>query len=178
MGVAMAIDDQHTDGLIEGRHEGVPELRALRRRLLLAACQGQARRIMALDPDFVDWPLSDVEVLDALALWGRRGGRLELLSPSYEQAHRQHARFMQWRLKWDHLLRIADFDPGEAGPDWPTSLLVVVGGEASGALRVLDFDHGRALFSRAATERQAAVELFDAIAQRSSPAWPSSTLGL
>jgi len=174
----MADDVPIAGELIEGRHEGVPELRSLRRRMLLAACQGKARRVMALDPDFVDWPLSDADVLDAMTQWGRLGGRLELLSPSYTQAHRQHARFIQWRLKWDHLLRIADFDPGEAGPEWPTSLLVVVGGETSGVLRVLDFDRGRAVFSRSATERQAAVELFDAIAQRSSPAWPLSTLGL
>jgi hypothetical protein len=166
------------EGLTEGRHEGLPELRALRKRLLIAACDGRARRILALDPSFADWPLSDPEVLDALAHWGRTGGHLELLAPDYTQAGRHHARFMQWRLKWDHLLRIASFDAGEAGPDWPTSLLVAVGGDASGVARVLDFDHSRAVFSRAAPDRQAAVELFDAIAQRSEPAWPLSTLGL
>jgi hypothetical protein len=146
--------------------------------MVLAACASQARRILMLDPNMLDWPLSDPEVLDAIAHWGRAGGRLELLAPDFTQAARYHARFHQWRMKWDHLLRIGSFDEGEAGPGWPTSMLIVVGGEAAGVLRVLDFEAWRAVLSRQATDRQAALEQFDAIAQRSGPSWPLSTVGL
>lgn len=176
MGVAVA--DNDNDVLTEGRHEGLGELKALRRALLLSACAQGARRILVLDPNLVDWPLSDPEVLDALAHWGRTGGRLELLAPDFTAAARHQSRFLQWRMKWDHVLRIGSFDEGEVGPGWPTSLLVVVGGEAAGVLRVLDFDAWRATFSRLPTDRQAALEQFDAIAQRSSPSWPLSTVGL
>lgn len=164
--------------LTEGRHEGLGELRALRRALILQGCAQGARRILALDPNFADWPWSDPDVLDALAHWGRGGGRLEMLAPDYTAAARHQSRFVQWRLKWDHLLRIGSFEEGEAGAGWPTSTLVVVGGEGAGVLRVLDFEAWRATFSRQATDRQAALEQFDAIAQRSSPSWPLSTVGL
>lgn len=174
----MAEHDDHKELLIEGRHEGMGELRAVRRAMVLAACAGGARRILGLDPHFGDWPLSDPELLDALAHWGRAGGRLELLAPDYTLAARHHARFLQWRLKWDHLLRIGSFHEGEVGPGWPTSTLIVVGGEAAGVLRVLDFESWRAVLSRQPTDRQAALEQFDAIAQRSSPSWPLSTAGL
>lgn len=176
--MAVAEQDDNQELLSEGRHEGLGELRAVRRALVLAACAGGARRILALDPNFGDWPLSDPEVLDALAHWGRAGGRLELLAPDYTLAARHHARFVQWRLKWDHLLRIGGFQAGEVGPGWPTSTLVVVGGDAAAVLRVLDFEVWRAVLSRQSTERHAALEQFDAIAQRSSPSWPLSTVGL
>jgi len=164
--------------LSEGRHEGLGELRAVRRALLLAACAGGARRILGLDPHFADWPLSDPDVLDALAHWGRSGGRLELLAPDFTLAARHQARFLQWRMKWDHLLRIGSFEEGAVGPGWPTSTLVVVGGDAAAVLRVLDFEAWRAVLSHQPTDRHAALEQFDAIAQRSSPSWSLSTVGL
>lgn len=179
MGMAMADQPVAPVTLTEGRFEGLHTLGSLRRQLLLKACESGAQRILALDPDFHDWPLSDVAVLDALAHWGRqRRGQLTLLAPDYARAERQHARFRIWRQRWDHLLRVASFEPGEAGVHWPTSILLVVGGEAPAVLRVLDFDHSRCTYSLSAPDRQEALEQIDAIVQRSTPAWPLDVSGL
>lgn len=166
-------------GPLPGRYAGLPELRAARLALLHHACAHGARRILALDLDFVDWPLSDPGLLGALSGWGRGGARhLELLAPDFSLAERQHGRFRQWRLHWDHLLKIGSFEPGEAGTNWPTAAVVVVGGDGAAVLQVLDFEYFRFTVSQQAADRQLGLELFDAIAQRSTPAWALSTLGL
>lgn len=160
-----------------GRTEGWPAIAAQVETLLLAALQGGARRIVALDPDFGHWPLSSPALLDALQAWGRsRGGRrLELLAPSWTLCAHRHPRLFAWRKRFDHLLDIREFDPADGVADWPASLLAVEGGAV---LRVIEFETGRAVWSHLAGERQLALETFDAIAQRSGPGWPLTSLGL
>lgn len=162
--------------LNEGRASGWPEIAVAIEALLLDALQSGARRIVLLDPDFTQWPLSSPALLDALRDWGRLGARrLEMAAPDWHACARRHARLLAWRKGFDHLLDIRQFDPNEAGSEWPTALLAVQGGAS---LRVLDLEHGRARWSRHGPDRQIALELFDAIAQRSSPGWPLTTLGL
>lgn len=159
-----------------GRAEGWPEIAEVIEALLLEALASDTRRIVALDPDFCAWPLSSPALLDALRDWGRRGSRkLELAAPSWEACARRHPRLQAWRMGFDHFLDLREFNPQEAGAEWPTALLAVQGGVS---LRVLEFEHGRARWSRHGPDRQVALELFDAIAQRSGPAWPLTTLGL
>lgn len=178
MGVAVSDTVTTLEGE-SGRLEGWVAIEAGLKALLLEALQEGNRRLVALDPDFVHWPWSDAEVLEALGHWGKGGRRLELLAPSYQACARRHPRFMQWRAHYDHVLRIGDFDPGEVGPDWPTGLLASDHGPV---LRLLELEHGRARWTRAgphlSADRHGAFELFDAIAQRSSPAWPFTQLGL
>lgn len=159
-----------------GRAEGWPAIAAVLEAQLLRALQSGARRILLLDPDFTQWPLSSQPVLEAVQAWGRVGHRrLELMAPDWTACARRHGRLLAWRRGFDHLLQIRSFEPSEAGPDWPCALLVVEGGVA---LRVLEMEHGRAVWSHQGTDRQIALETFDAIAQRSSPGWPLTTLGL
>jgi hypothetical protein len=166
----MAID------LEAGRAEGWPDIAEVLEAQLLAALQSETRRIVLLDPDFTQWPLSSPQVLDALQAWGRRGARrLELAAPDWAACARRHSRFLAWRRNFDHLLDLRQFDASEVGPDWPTALLAVHGGVA---LRVLELEEGRAVWNHSAADRQFALELFDAIAQRSGPGWPLTTLGL
>lgn len=162
-----------------GRLEGWAEIEAGLKTLLREALMQGSRRLVVLDPDFTHWPWSDNDLLHELAQWGRTGRHLEMLAPDYLACERRHPRFMQWRMHFNHLLRIASFEPGEAGPDWPTGLLAAANGPT---LRLLELEEGRARWVRSgphlAADRQAALELFDAIAQRSSPAWPLTQLGL
>ena len=157
--------------------EGWGAIRAELEKLLLEGLRADARRIVALDPDFVEWPLSSPEVLEALQAWGKLGHRrLELMAPEWRDAASHHGRFLQWRRHFDHLLTLRQFDPDEVGDtDWPCTLLAVQGG---GVLRVIEREHGRALRSDLPTERQRGFEQFDAIAQRSHAGWPVTTLGL
>lgn len=162
--------------LEHGRVEGWPAIGAQLEALLLHALQGGARRIVALDPDFLQWPLSSPALLQALQDWGKgRGRRLELLAPTWQPCARRHVRLLVWRKSFDHLLDIREFDPSDGVATWPLSLLAVEGGVA---LRVIEFETGRAVWRSDAGFRQLALEEFDAIAQRSGPGWPLTTLGL
>lgn len=162
--------------LTAGRAEGWPDMATVVEALLLEAFASETRRVVMMAPDFTGWPLSSPAVLEALQSWGRRGGRrLELAAPDWTACARRHPRLLAWRKGFDHLLDIRQFDPQDAGPDWPTGLLAVQGGVA---YRVIEFEDGRARWSRDPAERQAALELFDAIAQRSHTGWPLTTLGL
>jgi len=159
-----------------GRAEGWPAITPLLEAQLLHALQGSARRIVLVDPDFTHWPLSSNAVLEALQAWGRGGHRkLELMAPDWQACARRHPRLLAWRRGFDHLLNIREFDPGEVGPDWPCALMAVQDGVV---LRLLELELGRAVWSHQPADRQLALELFDAIAQRSSPGWPLTTLGL
>lgn len=162
--------------LEHGRAEGWQAIGAQLEALMLDALNAGARRIVALDPDFGHWPLSSPAVLDALQAWGRgRSRRLELLAPNWTLCERRHARLLAWRKGFDHLLDLREFDPRDGVADWPAAFLAVEGGVV---LRVLEFETGRAVWSQHAGERQLAFERFDAIAQRSAPGWPLTTLGL
>jgi hypothetical protein len=159
-----------------GRAEGWSAIAAVLEAQLLHALQSGARRILLLDPDFTQWPLSSPALLEAVQVWARGGQRrLELMAPDWTACARRHARLLAWRRGFDHLLQIRSFDPAEAGVDWPCALLVVQDGVV---LRLLELEHGRAVWSHLGTDRQIALETFDAIAQRSSPGWPLTTLGL
>ncbi len=159
-----------------GRADGWPEIAEALEVLLIDALRSGARRIVLLDPDFRHWPLSSQAVLDALRDWGRLGGRrLEMAATDWQPCALKHPRLAAWRKGFDHWLDLREFDATDAGPDWPTALLAV---ERGVCLRVLELEHGRAVWSREGPDRQIALELFDAIAQRSSPGWPLTTLGL
>lgn len=163
-----------------GRLEGWPDITEGLRQLLIEAFEHKARRVVVLDPDFVQWPWSDPDLLHHLAQWGRLGGRrLEMLAPSYGACARRHPRFLQWRQHFDHLLTIGSFEPREVGPEWPACLMAATEGPV---LRLLEFEDGRATWARsgphAAVERRSVFDFFDAISQRSTPAWPYTQLGL
>lgn len=166
----MAIDLNH------GRAQGWPAIGSVMEALLLQAFQSDTRRIVLLDPDFTRWPLSSPALLGALQTWAGRGARkLEMAAPEWRLCERAHPRLLAWRKGFDHLLSIRQFDPQDAGADWPIALLAIQGGAA---LRLLEWHDGLAHWSHEGVERQALLEIFDAIAQRSSPGWPLTTVGL
>jgi hypothetical protein len=162
--------------LNHGRADGWNDIGHVIHALLLDALKSDTRRIVLLDPTFEHWPLSNVEVLDALQAWGRRGARkLEMAAPDWSVCDRRHPRLLAWRKAYDHFLSIYQFEPAEVGAEWPCALLAAQGGAV---LRIVELDEGRAVWSRQAGERQMALERFDAIAQRSSPGWGLTTVGL
>jgi hypothetical protein len=162
------------EGIFEGRVAYGEALRTT----LLALCQQGSREIFCVAPSFVDWPWSDPAVLDALTAWGRRGRTLHLMAHQYEDLRRRHPRFVQWRTTFDHCVDAREHEPeGEEGRG-PEAALFAEGGEQQRSLRLLE-----SVLARGVLSAQPAVSLrlrqwFDALAQRSEPAFPASTLGL
>lgn len=160
------------DGLVESR-DAVRQLlpQVLRR----CAAQG-GRELCLLDVDFADWPLSDPVVLEALHGWALPHRRLRLLARDYETMRRVHPRFVQWRQLHDHVVTARAFDADELDRGRPTPSGLVL---APGLLALTLWAPARAALSLGNAREEASMrEWFDAIEQRSSESFASSTLGL
>ncbi|GHC80539.1 hypothetical protein GCM10007320_22290 [Pseudorhodoferax aquiterrae] len=139
--------------------------------LQAAARAGWAELILA-DADFADWPLGERAVVAELQAWARPGRRCTLLAGSYEELRRRHARFVQWRMQWDHLISCRacramdrqDFPSALWSPHW--------------SLRRLDTVHCTGWAGPEAARRVQTQELLAEALRRSTPAFAASVLGL
>ncbi|MBI5257281.1 MAG: hypothetical protein HY855_12340 [Burkholderiales bacterium] len=155
--------------IIEGREA----LRQALRGALLGLGENPARVMWWVAPDYLEWPLDEPGVLDALTRWARPHGRLlRMVGLDFESVSRHHPRFTDWRRQWAHrfeALRPVDDERAEL----PTLMLA-----GQQAIEVLDRDRWRSRWLRTPSEWRALQEQCEAIAQRCEPAWPSTMLGL
>lgn len=147
--------------------------------LLAWAGDHQARCIAAFDPDFADWPWSRPQALEALQRWAGKGRQLKLLALHYETLLQGQPRFVRWRRDYGHLVEAKAIPDDAPEQELPVALLLIDGGGAGvRGLRLLEKARWRGvLFSDQATFSQN-WHWFDAVSQRSSDAFPCTTLGL
>lgn len=145
---------------------------ALRTALARAAQEG-CRELFWADDDFADWPLNDTQVIQSLTSWAMAHRRLTVLARHFDEFPRRHARWVQWRQLWAHVVQCRTNDELEAG-QMPTMLL------APGlvTVRLVDPVHHRGTVSEQPADAVHAREAFDALLQRSAEAFPATTLGL
>ena len=160
-----------------GLVESAEEVRQMLRQALRLTAEQGGRELCWMDTDFVGWPLSDPELLEALHRWALPHRRLRLLAADYEALRRVHPRFVQWRQLHDHVVNARAYDPAEAiDRSQPAPLGLVL---APGLLAMRLWSPVRASLSlRDVREEASAREWFDAIEQRSADSFASSTLGL
>jgi len=151
------------------RSEFVDALRSL----IAEGCAAGARELWFCDPDFAEWPLNDAPLIEQLTRWGAPQRRLTLIAQHYDEVHRRHPRFVEWRRVWGHLVDARIPAELQAG-DHPTLLLV---DEVAG-LRLLDPLHWRGLVSREPGQLRLQHQELDAISQRSVPGFAATILGL
>ena len=158
--------------LPDKRFEGRGEFRQLVRDALATAAREGWREIVLSDASFEDWPLGERAVAEALQAWSGGGRRMVLLARRYDTVVRQHARFVQWRVTWSHIVTAsacASADPLELpsalwSPHW--------------VLERRDID-GCAGYCGSEPERRVALrEALDGWLQKATPAFPATTLGL
>ena len=159
-------------GLPSGRFEGRETFRHLVRDALTCAAREGWREIVLSDATFEDWPLGERAVAESLQAWAKTGRTLVLLARNYDAVVRQHARFVQWRVHWAHIVQ-ASACPSADPLDLPSVLW-------SPAWTLERREPERSIgWSGSEPERRVAVrELLDAWLQKSTPAFPASTLGL
>lgn len=145
---------------------------ALRDAFAQAARLG-CRELWLCDLDFADWPLSERSVLDSLSQWAFSHRRFTLLASSFDEIVRRHARWIDWRRQWSHIVECRSLDELET-QQVPTLLL------APGVVTVRIFDtvHHRGSVSHDPADALRCRELIDMLWQRSSEAFPATTLGL
>jgi hypothetical protein len=143
------------------------------RDLLAEAATAGWREIWLCDPDFANWPLGERSVVESLTRWARAQRRLTLLALHYEELPRRHARWAHWRRHWAHVVHCRALNELQAN-DVPVLLY------APGGLTLRLFDPLRYLgtLSRDAADGVRAREEIDAISQRSTEAFPATTVGL
>lgn len=174
----MSVEPVLPQSLKSGLVESSEAVRQMLRQALLAAAGQGGRELCWLAPDFADWPLSDAALLESLHRWALPHRQLRLLAANdYETLRRVHPRFVQWRQLHDHVVRARAYDPSdllERSTPSPQGLLL-----APGLLTMKLWTPSRASLSMHDTREEAmAREWFDAIEQRSTDSFASSTLGL
>jgi hypothetical protein len=161
-------------GLFTGRSAFVA---ALRDAIVTATAEG-CREMFWLDVNFVDWPLSDAEVLAALSAWARPPHRLHLLALDFEALRLRHPRFVAWRTAYGHCVQARAVDPELAASfnsgGGPAAALLA----APWSLRLFETQSWRGTVSLAAPDALRTRERFDAMAQRSCESFAATTLGL
>jgi hypothetical protein len=161
--------DEPTRRIITTRGEF---LDAVRSAFAQAAAAG-AGEIYVCDATFADWPLSEREVIDDLNRWVHSGRRFTLIASDFDVISRRHGRWTQWRRQWTHVVQCRTNEELEAA-GYPT--LCLVPGVIS--VRMLDPVAHRGVASHEAVDGLACREAIDAVSQRSTEAFPVTTLGL
>ncbi len=158
--------------LPEGAFDGREAFEAGLRLALAAAARNDWREIVLSDPDFADWPLGERSTLAALQAWSRRGRRFVLLAQRFHVFEGAHARFVDWRRTWSHIVdcRACDAAGSLAVPSaiWTPSWF----------LHRIDVEGGRGVCGRDPVRRAALRERIDECLRQGRPGFPASTLGL
>lgn len=163
------MEDDDKGGLIQSRSE----FHAALRTAFAAAADAGCREIWLCDDDYADWPISERAVIDDLTRWAESHRRLTVIARHFDTVVRRHARWVEWRRTWSHVVQCRSNDELEAD-QMPTLLL------APGAVSVRLFDrvNHRGSVSRVAADAVLWRETVDAVLQRSAEAFPATTLGL
>ncbi|MFN3571116.1 MAG: hypothetical protein ACK4VX_12620 [Polaromonas sp.] len=155
--------------LLQGRFAGRSEFAELVRQSFAAAAAQGWREIILCDATFEDWPLGERVVAQSLNDWAASGRKLTMLAQDYAEVIRRHARFVTWRRTWSHIVECR----GHASGDLPS-----VFWSPGWAFERLDLVHSTGVAGSEAGRRVALRERLAEKLQRSSPAFPATTLGI
>jgi hypothetical protein len=154
------------------RFEGREDFRQLVRDALACAAREGWREIVLADPDFEDWPLGERAVADALQAWSNGARRIVLLAGSYDTVLRQHARFVQWRRQWSHIVTAVACTSADR-LDVPSALW-----SPGWVLERRDVQRSNGFCGSEPERRVALRETLGEWLLKATPAFPATTLGL
>jgi hypothetical protein len=163
-----------TGGFPNGAFTGLPAWQeALHRAMALAANQ-RVDKLYFSDADFAAWPLGEVAFVEHLTQWVGAQRRLTMLARHYDAMPRRHARFVQWRRTWSHLVDARVWEEEQLADSLPSLLL------APGVIcvQLLDHEQLRGRSSNDAADLARACGGLDVFLQRAGAGFPASTLGL
>lgn len=132
-----------------------------------------ARRIVASDRAFTDWPLDDAALLQALAGWLRLPQRRLVLLAASDGWPGRHVRFNRWRADWSHAIE-GWLAPPELAADLPTVLV----GDKRVSVHLIAAIHWRGRASLEPRRARQWCEDIDVVLQRSQRGCAVNTLGL
>lgn len=154
------------------RFEGRNDFRQLVRDALACAAREGWREIILSDADFHDWPLGERAVAQSLRDWSQGGRHVTLLAKRYDEAVRQHARFVQWRGAWSHIITAAAC-PAADPLELPSAIW-----SPGWVLERLDPLRSNGYCGSEPERRLLLRERLDEWLRKATPAFPATTLGL
>ena len=158
--------------LPEGGFDGPSAFRAALQQALAAAAGHHSRELVLSDRDFADWPLGDRATVEALQAWSASGRSFVLLAQRFKVFEAHHARFVQWRQMWSHIVdcRVCS---GSGAPEVPSAIWT-----PAWFLHRIDPDRSRGVVGTDPASRRALREQLDECLRHGRPGFPASTLGL
>lgn len=166
------VGDGGGQGLPSGRFEGREAFRQLVRDALACAAREGWREIILADASFEDWPLGERAVAESLQAWSRGGRHVTLLARRYDTVLRQHARFVQWRGRWSHIVT-ALACPSADPLDLPSALW-----SPQWVLERRDLERSNGYSGSEPERRLLLRESLAQWLQKATPSFPATTLGL
>lgn len=158
--------------LPSGRFEGREAFRQLVRDALACAAREGWREIIMSDATFDDWPLGERAVSDSLLAWSSSGRKMTLLAKRYDVVVRKHARFVNWRRTWMHIIE-ARACPSADELDLPSAIW-----SPGWALERRDVERSNG-FSGPEPERRVLLrQNLQEWLQKSTPSFAATTAGL
>lgn len=158
--------------LPDGRFQGREDFRQLVRDAFAAAAREGWRELILSDASFEDWPLGERAVIDALQAWSQAGRHMVLLARRYDTVQRQHARFVQWRARWSHIIE-ARACPAADPLDLPSAIWT-----PQWVLERREPERSIGYCGSEPERRVALRETLQEWLQKSTPSFPATTLGL
>ena len=143
----------------------------VRNALAHAASEGWTEMVWS-DATFEDWPLYEKAVVEGLNAWSRRGRKLILLAHSFDAMRRLHPRFVDWRVRWDHIVECRVCRGVEAS-EFPSALWT-----PTWAMRRLDLVRSTGVASAEPRMRLLLREELEERKRQSSPGFSATLLGL
>lgn len=158
--------------LFEGRFEGRSAFQQLVRDGFATAAREGWRELLLCDPDFSDWPLGERAVIESLNAWSASGRQCTLLARRWDEVVRRHARFVNWRVTWAHIVdarACRSADPLEL----PSAIW-----SRGWVMRRLDLERCNGYAGAEPERRLLLREDLNEWLRKSSPSFPANTLGL
>lgn len=145
------------------------------RSALERAAHEQWKSMVWCDTTFHEWPLGERATIECLNAWAGAGRSLIMIAQDYRYIVQHHARFVQWRKTWSHILDCRarkgvdedDFPCALWSPQWAMQ-------------RTERIEMGQRYYAvdLAPAQRVQLKEILDEHYRQSSPAFPATTLGL
>jgi len=161
-----------SEPLHQGPFSGQTQFAELVRQALACAAREGWREIIFSDPGFDDWPLGERAVSESLNAWAGSGRRFTMLAKNYRELTIRHARFVNWRRTWAHIIECRavssadefEFPSAIWSPNW--------------VLHRLDIERSRGVCGPEPERRVLLREQLGEWLKKSSAAFPATTLGL
>lgn len=139
---------------------------------LAEAARAGWRELVLSDATFDQWPLGERAVVESLQAWSQGGRKCTLLARRYDQVVRMHARFVQWRGLWAHIVTALAV-PSADELEVPSALW-----SPAWVLERREVIHSFGYCGSEPERRVLLRESLDEWLRKATPSFPATTLGL